>query len=380
MGFFSPPAFLKIAEWAADQDRNAVVTGTVSPLSPTSDGQLARVVLDDIFGAHDEDPNAPVPREMGMRQPAFARARGVLLSLMARYPYVAWRGETRLDPQPRWLSRTDTGIPPQKRMADTFDDVFWRGRSLWLLLRGPGATPDPDAPPAPLSVAKLGPILDAVHMPWGLWKFDSFGNVLVSQGPDRWSEEPLPIGSHIVFEGFQEGLLTMAASVIRTGDGIQRSIAARAKSPIPMINLHLEEALALTAAEKEALRAQWVRARNNPDGAVAITPHNVTAEVMGSDASEFLDAARNSQRIDAANMTHVPAGILDGTTSTASLTYSTQEGKRVELVDYGLNMWRTVFESRLSMDDVTPAGTRIELDLSDLYQLPAQGTGPQLED
>lgn len=379
MGFFSQPAFLKIAEWAADQDRNAVVTGIVSPLSPTSDGQLAHVVLSDVFGARDEDPNAPVPREMGMRQPAFARARGVLLSVVARNPFVAWRGAERLDPQPKWLSRTDTGIPPQKRMADTFDDVFWRGRSLWLLLRGPGAAPDPDAPPSPLSVAKLGPILDAVHMPWGLWKFDSFGNVLVSTGPDQWSE-PLPIGSYIVFEGFQEGLLTMGATVIRTSDGIQRSIAARAKSPIPMINLHLTEAMGLSAPEKEELRSQWVRARNNPDGAVAVTPHNVEAEVMGSDSSEFLDQARNSQRIDAANLTQLPAGLLDGTTSTASLTYSTREGQRVEFHDYGLNMWRTVFESRLSMDDVTPAGTRIELDLTDLYQLPAEGTGPQLED
>ena len=383
MGFFSTPAFLKIADWAAEQDRAGVVKGFVSPMNADLGGGIQEVVLHDIFGVDvTEDPNTPVSRAMGMRQPAFARARGILLSVLTRSPLVAWRGAERLEPQPKWLSRTDTGISPQKRMADSLDDVFWRKHALWIVLRGGTGTTsgtDVDAAPSPLSVAKLGPILDAVHMPYDLWKFDTFGNVIVSLGPDRWSE-PLPVGSYIVFEGFQDGLLAMAASVIRTSDGIQRSIAARAKSPVPLIDLHLTEAMGLTRAEKEQLRADWVRARNDPDGAVAVTPHNVEVNALGSDTSEFLDQARNSQRLDAANMTQLPAGLLDGTTSTASLTYSTKEGNRVEFLDYGLNMWRTVFESRLSMDDVTPAGTRIEIDLTELFEVPAEGTGPVLED
>lgn len=380
MGFFSQPAFLKIADWAAEQDRTGVVKGFVSPMNADLGGGIQDVVIEDIFGVNrTPDANSPVPRSMGMRQPAFARARGVLLSTLIRYPLVEWRGEERLDPQPKWLSRTDTGISPQKRMADTFDDVFWRKHALWIVLRGavaPGAEVVTSG--SPLSVAKLGPILDAVHMPFDLWRFDTYGNVEVATGPDKW--EGLPIGSYIVFEGFQDGLLSMAASVIRTSEGIQRSIAARANSPIPLIDLHLTEDMGLTRKEKEQLRADWVRARNDPDGAVAVTPHNVEVNALGSDTSEFLDQARNSQRIDAANMTQLPAGLLDGTTSTASLTYSTKEGNRVEFHDYGLNLWRTVFESRLSMDDVTPAGRRIEIDLTDLYEVPAQGTGPALED
>jgi hypothetical protein len=377
VGFFNRPAFLQIAEWAHEQKTSGVVKGfTPTAMNPDLGGGIHEVVWSDIFGSDPaEDPNAPVSRAMAMRQPAFARARGVLLSVIARYPWVDWTGDERTDPQPKWLSRTDTGISPQKRMVDTFDDVFWRKHALWLVLRGPGVD---EAPTGRATVNKLGPILDAVHIPYDLWRFDKLGNVEMNASANHWVQ--LPVGSYVLFEGFQDGLLTMGASVIRTSDGIQQSIAARARSPIPLIDLHMTEDLALTKEEKAELRSDWVRARSSVEGAVAITPHNVEVNVLGNDTSEFLDQARNSQRLDAANLTQLPAGLLDGTTSTASLTYSTQEGRRVEFHDYGLNLWRTVFESRLSMDDVSPAGHRIELDLTDLYQLPDDGTGPALED
>lgn len=363
MGFFNKPAFLKIAEWAASQD-SGPMQGIASPFSPGNN--LERVVLSDIFGEIDQDPAAPVSREMAMRQPAVIRARGVLITL-ARYPLTAWRGTEKLKSQPRWLYRTDTPISPQKRMTDSMDDVIFYKYSLWIVTR---ADREGDKP---------GQILDAMRWPKDLWRWTKDGGVEIQIAEDRWSA-PLPKESYIAFESFQDAFLTSGATVVRTGDGIQRAIAGRAKSPIPGIDLHLTEAMGLTPVEKEALRAAWVKARNSPDGAVAITPHNIEAKVLGTDASEFLDQARNSQRIDTANALQVPASLLDGTTSTASLTYSTQEGRRVEFHDYGLNLWRTVFESRLSMDDVTPAGTRIEIDLSELLQLPDEGSGPALED
>jgi hypothetical protein len=363
VGFFDKPAFLKIAEWAASQD-SGPAHGVTTPWSPGNN--MERVVLSDIFGEIADDPAAPVSREMAMRQPAVIRARGVLITL-ARYPLTAWRGTTKLKSQPRWLHRTDTPVSPQERMTDTMDDIIFHKYALWIVTRA-------EAEPG-----KLGQILDAMRWPKDLWRWTTDGGIEIQTGDATWSE-PLPKGSYLVFKSFQDAFLTSGATVVRTGDGIQRAIAGRAKSPIPGIDLHLTEAMGLTTPEKEALRAAWVKARNSPDGAVAITPHNIEAKVLGTDASEFLDQARNSQRIDTANALQVPASLLDGTTSTASLTYSTQEGRRVEFHDYGLNLWRTVIESRLSMDDATPSGTRIEIDLSELLQLPDEGNGPALED
>ncbi len=302
---------------------------------------------------------------MCMRQPAVVRARGVLLTL-ARYPLVAKRGAAALAGQPKWLYRTDTPTSPQERMTWLMDDAIFHGRALLIVER-----------------TASGQITDAVRLPPTLWRDRTQGDgIEISTGASTWM--PLTTDAerltYIRFQSFQDAFLKIGAMVVRTGEGIQQGISGRAKSPIPMLDLHMTEPTALTTPEKEALRKSWVNARNSPDGAVAVTPHNVDVNVLGENGGEFLDTARNSQRIDVANMLHVPVGLIDGTTSMASLTYSTQEGRRVEFHDYGLNLWRTVFESRLSMDDVTPSGTRIEIDLSELLEVPDEGTGPELED
>jgi phage portal protein BeeE len=75
---------------------------------------------------------------------------------------------------------------------------------------------------------------------------------------------------------------------------------------------------------------------------------------------------RNASRIDIANFFALPASLIDGSLSTASLTYSTQEGRRNEVYDYSIPYWCRPIEDRLSQDDVTPSGTSIKFDFSSL--------------
>ena len=75
-----------------------------------------------------------------------------------------------------------------------------------------------------------------------------------------------------------------------------------------------------------------------------------------------------------------PAAMLDGSMSTATLTYSTQEGKRSEFVDYSLNYWASAVEARLSQDDVTPEGTFVRFDISWLTSPNQPGQNPSQED
>lgn len=357
--------FMELARWAVEnQNGLGPSRGYESPASVGND--LADAITGDIFGYVDsDDPTKPVTRDMAMRQPAVVRARGVLLTL-ARYPLVVKRGANTLKTQPAWLYRTDTPTSPQERWAWIMDDCVFRGRALLIVER--------DA---------FGLITDAVRYPPELWRDRTEGDgIEISTSAGQWIPLTGDAGRkmYIRFQGFQDAFLKIGATVVRTGEGIQRGIAGRAMSPIPMLDLHLTEQTTLTKIEKEALRNDWVRARSDPQGAVAITPYNIQANVLGESGEEFLNNARNSQRIDVANMLHVPVGLIDGTTSMASLTYSTQEGRRVEFHDYGLNLWRTVIESRLSLDDVTPKGQRIEFDLSELLQVPDDGSGPELED
>lgn len=357
--------FMELARFAIDtQNGLGAATGFTSPASPGND--LADAISGDVFGhSLADDPTLPVTREMAMRQPAVVRSRGVIMTL-CRYPFVAYRGATRLNETPKWLTRTDTPTSPQERMTWLMDDIYFSNRALLIVAR---------------ESYPLGRITDAVRIPITMWRDRVQGDgVEVKISESAWQHIPPTTGLYIRFNGFQDGFLKIGASVVRTGEGIQLGIAGRAKSPIPMIDLHITEPSGMTREEKNLLRDDWVKARNNPNGAVAVTPHNLVANVLGEVDTGFLNEARNSQRIDVANLSQVPVGLIDGTTSMASLTYSTQEGRRVEFHDYGLNLWRTVFEARLSQDDVTPSGTRVEIDLSELMEIPDEGSGPELED
>jgi len=351
--------FMKLARYATEPQSAA--TGFVSPMNPPN--ELTNVILSDVFGPVDVDPDSPITRAEAMTVPALIRARGILM-VIASQPLVAYKGAERLTRQPGWLSRTDTAVSPQARIVATMDDLIFYGEALWFLARN-----------------SAGQITDAVRIPFEKWRVKTDGTLEVNIAPDQWAPVTDP-KSVIHFRSFQEGLCTIGAPAIRAARDIQRSVSARAKNPVPMLDLHITDDVELDPDEKAKMRSEWTAALRTPDGSVAITPHNVEANVLGGEgsANDFLTAARNNSRLDVANVLQLPASLLEGSTSTASLTYSTSEGKRSELKDYGLSLWAGIFDARLSMDDVTAAGTRIAFDFSDLTANPDDGVTPARED
>lgn len=351
--------FMKLARYVTEPTTAA--SGYVSPINPPN--ELTNVILSDIFGPIDTDPDSPVTRAEAMTVPALIRARGILM-VIASQPLVAYKGTERLQRQPGWLSRTDTPVSPQARIIATMDDLIFHGEALWFVAR---------------NSAKQ--ITDAVRIPFEKWRVKTDGVIEINIDQDTWA--PVTDPSWIIhFRSFQEGACTIGAPAIRAARDIQRAVAARAKSPVPLLDLHLLDDVELTPEEKNELRTDWTRARQSPDGATAITPHNVEAKPLGGEgsANDFLTAARNNARLDVANLLQLPASLLEGSTSTASLTYSTSEGKRSELKDYGLSLWAGTFDHRLSLDDVSAPGTSIKFDFSALAAIPDSGLGPVRED
>ncbi len=357
MGLFTN--FKALAEFA--NAPNAANTGYVTPFSPSD--TLSKAIVGDIFGPQtDMDPDAPISRAEAMTIPSLIRARGILM-IIASQPLRAYKGAEALERQPGWLNRTDTSVSPQARIVATMDDLIFHGESLWVVARN-----------------AFNLITDAVRMPFEKWRVATDGTIEVNTAKDKWVPVTDP-KSVIHFQGFQEGICTIGAPALHAARDIQRSVAARAKSPVPLLDLHLTDDTELEADEKATMRREWNAALADPDGSVAITPHNVEAKPLGAEGTnDFLTNARNGSRLDVANILQLPASLLEGSTSTASLTYSTSEGKRSELKDYGLQLWANIFNSRLSMDDVTAAGTRIAFDFSDLSEVPDDGVSAPVED
>lgn len=302
-------------------------------------GSVGRIILADIYG-----PELAIPtREEAMKVSSIAKARALIAGTLSRYPLVAYRGDTRIPRQPAWLSRTDTGQPPGWRMLWTLDDLYFYGSSLWSVRRGASRS------------SAFGPIVDAIRVPFDEWELTEDLYVEV-QGNRVGADEV------IYFDGPQDGLLDIAADEIRGARAMTRAWRQRVDTPVPLMNLHHTDQVPLEDDEIDKLLAQWEAARRA--GGTAYTPYNIEAQALGTVEVDLYVAGRNSARIDFANYSNLPAGILDGSPSTASLTYSTREGQRNELVDLSLSYWTGNIAARLSMDDVTPRGSRVDFDIT----------------
>lgn len=328
--------------------------GTAQLRSPWSaePSPLHRIVLEDIYGT--TLPAVRIDRAEAMRVPALVKGRSLICGTLSRQPLARFRGAEQVAAD-AWMYRTSTAQPPRTRMLWTLDDLIFYGTSLWAVQRG----------------AK-DQIVDALRVPPEWWEVDEDLTVAVN-GREVSAEEV------VLFEGPQDGLLTIAAETIRGARSMDRTWISRVETPVPLTELHSTDPnMPLTDDEVEALVSAWDRARRH--GGTAYTPAQVEARMHGDVVADLFTSGRNMLRLDVANFLGLPANLLDGSTSTASLTYSTKADARNELVDLSLSYWANPVEARLSQDDVVPAGTRVAFDLEYLSTPTQPAQGPAHED
>lgn len=349
MGLFSD--LRKIAEWS----RVDLSTPVSSPLS--SNG-LAQIAFADLAGLQLNT----VTRTEAMNVPAIVKGRALIAGILARHPLAPYDTATATKAAgiADWLTTTSTPQPPRQRNLWTYDDLIFGGLSCWATNR------DSD-----------GTILDGYRIAPAYWTLnpDSL-NVLVNGNPAS-NEEVLLI------EGPQEGLLDLAQETIQAALDMTRAWSKRVKTPIPLQVLTPSDMTGdLDPAGKEAndLVKQWELRRQN--GGTGYLPFGLKLETPGtgdSDANLYIQG-RNALRLDVANFMNLPAALLEGSMSTASLTYSTGVDKRNDLVDLNLGYWADALEARLSQDDVVPDGYNVAHDLTDIATTTQPTRSPNQED
>jgi Phage portal protein len=339
-----------------------------APLSPwATKRHLATIAWQaDVFGA---DRQAPVTFQEAMRVPAIKKGRALLHSILCSTPLVAIRSVDGVDQlltgkdAPTWLYRSDTDIAPEQRMAGLLDDIIFREASLLAVKRG--------AQPGP---GQRGQILDAVHVPYEWWDVDDDGTLIVG-------DEPADGDQYVWIAGPSAGLLVEARAEIRQWLDISRNIAIRLASPVPSLILEDTDTGDLEDEEVEDVVATINESRRSPNGATMYVPNGLKATIVQSnDDSRLYIEARNALRIDIANHLNIPVALLDGSPATASLTYSTGEGKRSEFDDLSLDYWTTPLEAALSQDLVVPRSTRIRFDFSSRFAPTNAPTGAPTQD
>lgn len=312
--------------------------GTVFPWSNPSNS-LSTIAYSDIYGPDSE----VIDRAAALTIPAVSRGRNLLAGTIAGLPLRATRNGAPIAVQPAWVYRTDSDVSPYHRMSLTVDDLVFYGWSAWAVSR--------DA---------RGQVLDAMRIPRERWTTDAKGAVLVDG-------KPVAADEIILIPGPGEGLLATAQRTLSGAISLERAWIGRIKNPIPMVELHEVDGQAqLTEDEITELIEAYSRARNSPDGSVSFTDHRIDLRIHGEVQADMFEAARNYSRLDIAAAMGIPGAVLDATTSTASLTYSTQEGQRNEFLDFSIRPYLDAISARLSMDDVCPRGQAVRFDLGDL--------------
>ncbi|NQX34048.1 phage portal protein [Herbiconiux sp. VKM Ac-2851] len=324
--------------------------------SPFTNGSatLNQVLLSEVFGS-DVAERLPFTRTEAMSIPAVAKARNLIVTTGSKFPLRALDANGPVATQPTFLYRTDSEVTPFERLAFTIDDLIFYGISLWQVDRG-----------------AAGQITRANWLPMSRWTITE-GVVLID-------EQPVPESTYILINSHWDGLLNVATRTLRAARDLENSWAARVRNPVPVTVLSLDSEYNLDPEETEALLTQWRTLRRSPEGAVGYTPAGMTMETFGEVPTDLFIEGRNAIRTDIGSFLNVPTSLLDGSLSTASLTYSTAEGNRNRFYDETLPMYLDAISARLSMDDVVPRGQRVAFDLSEAYALTPTSTGPVLED
>lgn len=325
--------------------------GIVSPSQDSS--TLTDIAFAELFGFTQ---GLMVTRAMAMSIPAVAKARQILVAQVSRYPLRVYT-ETGLAPnQPSWTTRTDGGVSPWHRMAWTVDDLIFYGWSCWAVRRGEDTFP-----------------LDMERIPVERWAVNDDRQILVDG-------RPVQADSVVLIPGPFEGLLKIGSRTLLGGARLESSWVNKAENPVPIVELHETGPDEMAEGEPETFVADYLAARNDPKGTVAYTPNRIQLITHGQNDPEMFIQARNSLRIDVGGILGIPASLMDASLSTASLTYSTQEGQRNEFADYTLPYWMDPIAARLSLDDVVPRGSRVRFDLAELLTTTPLAEGPTVND
>lgn len=307
--------------------------GVASPMGPFMPTQsLAVSALFDV-------PLGYVGRDAALQLPPVSKGRFEVQKL-ATIPLITLRGDERLVPPTRWLVSSRYGSP-WLRMQATLDDLIFEGASMWQLDRGSRNT-----------------ILDAAHVSLDEWSINPDGVVELRGQPVT---DPLSV---LVFVGpLPGGLLTTARHTLQAGIDLEAVWANRVANPAPLVELHQTTEDTLEPAEKTEILSTWNTARRSKTGATAFSPHWLEVKVHGTAQVDLMVAARNQLAVDIGSHLGLPTPATNSSLATASLTYTTQQGTTSQLRE-ALIPWGVAVTSRLSEDDVCPAGQRIGFDIA----------------
>jgi phage portal protein BeeE len=291
-------------------------------------------------------------REQAMSVPSCARARNIICSSIASIGLEVIDRSTGMEIEgatPRVIRTPDPRVPGNATYVWTCEDLLFYGYAYWQITELFQDTF------RVRSVQRVSPTRVTIQT-------NSLATEIEYYMVDG---SPVPnsgLGSLVVFNGNDEGLLNRAGSTIRTGAELERAAAMYAREPIPSMVLK-SNGTALPADRIAKLLEAWGAARRTRG--TAFLNSDVELQTVGFDPEKLqLASARSYIATELARACGIPAYYIDAETG-SSMTYSNAVNQRQTLLDFSLIPLMTSISERLSMPDFVPSSQEVKFDLSD---------------
>ena len=295
-------------------------------------------------------------RQQAMQIPTISRARDLICGMvgcLSIHQYAEMWTDQDEDyeevylPDDVWFKQPDPNVTRNFMLSWTVDDLMFYGRAFWVI------------------TSRLGNGFP-----------NAFTWIPASNIQTRDQGGPLWFGpsKEIYFNGFQlnpndvvqfispiQGLLSMGARAIRTNINLDTSAERFARNQTPAGVLKQTSGEPLSAEELSELAAAFAAARNN--NAVAALNEYVDWKESYMDPSKLqLTEARTYQALEMARVANIPPYLVGAPTG-SGMTYQNALQARQDLYLFGAKPYIDCIEQTLSMNNVTPRGRYIYLDV-----------------
>jgi len=319
------------------------VTAAVLPYTPPLYGSILSP-FDSVGGVY-------VTREQAMSVPAVARARNILCGTVGTLPLKEYNSQEQEITARKVIDQPDPAVPRSVTLTWLAEDLLFYGVGYLQVM---------DVSPQdgrPYKMRRINPNRVSYNLSTDRSLIESYNldtNKLPNDG----------LGSLIVFQGWDEGVLKRAGRTIQTAIELEAAAYRMASEPVPQMVLN-NEGMNLDGDSVAKLLASFKQARR--DRSTAYTEGPIKIQTLGFDSAQMqLVEARSHAASEVARLMGIPAWYLNA--ESASSTYSNVSAERRSLLDFGARQIYMAIEARLSMDDVTPRGQYVKFDVDDFLR------------
>jgi HK97 family phage portal protein len=314
-------------------------------LAPYNSQQLVGGIL---FGT------TTASREQYMAIPSGARARGIICSTVGSLPLEQYNHFTNEHVRPnRVIMQPDPRVAGSAIYAWIAEDLLLYGVAYGMVMDAYAAT---DASRI-RAWTRIAPNRVFASL-------NSNSTEIEYYNVDGKRVPPFGIGSLIVFNGLDEGILNRAGRTIKAAAALEQAAEMYAREPMPQMVLK-SNGTNLTPERITKLLESWRVSRTTRS--TAFLNADVELQALGFDPAKLqLNEARQYLALEISRASGIPASFVSA--ETTSMTYTNTVAERKALIDFSLRPILTAIEQRLSAADFCPNGIETRFDIDDFLR------------